>query len=131
MANARVMTRWYDRVMTRTDAVASWPWLDAYTGPPMRFAHPTDRWRPQQFRYLGTTGTLLYRMWDTDRRLLYAGISRNPVERWAKHRLLKPWWPEVDLIGYALYPTEWKALTAEVVAIRTELPRYNIRSAVR
>lgn len=106
-----------------------WPWLDSYSGPALGFALPGDRWRAEDFDVIGDA-TLLYRMWTADRRLLYVGITGNPAERWMKHRQTKSWWPDVALIGHARYTHEWKALAAEVHAIRVERPLHNRRSAV-
>lgn len=107
----------------------TWPWLDQYEGPALRFTLPTGNWRSDDLTVEGGV-TLLYRMWTADRQLLYIGITGNPAERWMRHRRTKPWWPDVALIGHARYTHEWKALHAEVRAIRTERPIHNRRSAV-
>jgi len=87
------------------------------------------RWDHRYFDdVIGPEGCLLYRLMGFNG-LLYVGISRNPVERWRKHRLTKPWWAEVHLIECEIYASEYLALVAEVKAIRTEAPRFNIRSA--
>jgi predicted GIY-YIG superfamily endonuclease len=69
-------------------------------------------------------------MLDRDGTLLYVGITNNPIERWRSHAQRKDWWCAVDRIEVADYPNLRTALAAEVTAIRTEAPLYNVRSAV-
>lgn len=40
--------------------------------------------------------TALYRLYSTDGRLLYVGISHNPDMRWGQHSVTQPWWSAVD-----------------------------------
>jgi predicted GIY-YIG superfamily endonuclease len=74
--------------------------------------------------------TLLYRLWDRWGRLLYVGISGNPIERWRTHAQKKRWWCAVDLITWEAHTKEHLALAAERTAIRSERPAHNRRSAV-
>lgn len=76
-------------------------------------------------RYEAQIGTL-YRFHDHDDVLLYVGISIAPWNRWRAHRRLKPWWHEVAHITLERYHRD-DLRTAEKLAIRTELPRYNIQ----
>ena len=69
-------------------------------------------------------------MLDRDDTLLYVGITSNPIERWRSHAQRKDWWCAVDRIAVEDHPNERSALAAEVMAIRTESPLYNVRSAV-
>ncbi|MET7429601.1 GIY-YIG nuclease family protein [Streptomyces flaveolus] len=69
--------------------------------------------------------TSLYRLFDSEGRLLYIGISNNPEKRFNTHRWTKPWRQEI-----ASYTAEWldtreEAEAAEIEAIRSELPAYN------
>lgn len=73
----------------------------------------------------------LYRLYDAAGRLLYVGITWNPVRRWEKHKRLKSWWSEVARAVVEVYPNEGQALDAEVAAIRSEQPIHNVRSAGR
>jgi len=75
--------------------------------------------------------TILYRLVARDGRLLYVGISTNPIERWRKHAQKKPWWPEVDRIDIEWIAQNWVALDREREVIKAERPLYNIRSAVK
>lgn len=69
--------------------------------------------------------TALYRLFDTDDRLLYVGISSNPKERLKAHAADKPWWPEVASREIEWFPSREQAAAAEVAAIRTEQPIHN------
>jgi predicted GIY-YIG superfamily endonuclease len=69
--------------------------------------------------------TALYRLYDERGALLYVGISANLENRWAQHRRVQAWWPQV-----AATTTEWfddrvDAAKAEAAAIRTENPIKN------
>jgi len=71
--------------------------------------------------------TALYRFWGSDGALLYVGISNHPDLRWAQHAADKPWWGQVtrkEVVGW--YSTRGKAERAEMLAIRSERPRYNV-----
>lgn len=75
-------------------------------------------------------GTFIYQLRDDADRLLYVGITGNPVERWRRHAQRKPWWPDVATIEYDIVPKESIALERERELIRRDRPLYNIRSAV-
>lgn len=72
----------------------------------------------------------VYRLRDCDGVLLYIGTTWSAKARWAKHRAKKPWWSTVALAEIQCYPSDAAALTAELHAIKTERPLYNIRGAV-
>lgn len=71
--------------------------------------------------------TALYRLYDADGRLLYVGISKRPVVRWAEHAVDKGdlWWSEVERKTVEWFDTREEAESAEVRAIREEKPEYN------
>lgn len=73
---------------------------------------------------------VLYRFYDRAGRLLYAGITRNSIERWRNHSYDKHWWIRVRLIDFTDYPTENEVRAAERQAIQTEAPMYNVAQAV-
>lgn len=69
----------------------------------------------------------LYRCFDNELRLLYAGVSLNVAARNAQHGN-KPWMTEVSDIKVEWFQNGKRALTAERRAIRFENPKYNKRS---
>ncbi|AXH89385.1 GIY-YIG nuclease family protein [Micromonospora aurantiaca] len=72
--------------------------------------------------------TALYRLRDSAGQLLYVGISSSPASRLGAHRREKAWWPEVDpaRTSYEWLPNRPAAARAEVAAIASEAPRYNV-----
>lgn len=70
--------------------------------------------------------TTLYRLYNADGGLLYVGIAGNPGRRFEQHRQDKPWWGSVANIRLEHFPTRDAASEAELKAIRTERPAYNI-----
>ncbi|MFD5566618.1 GIY-YIG nuclease family protein [Streptomyces cadmiisoli] len=70
--------------------------------------------------------TALYRMRNSDGRLLYIGISANPLRRWPQHAADKPWWPDVSDLSMQWFENRSAALAAEARAIRTERPLHNV-----
>jgi len=75
--------------------------------------------------------TTLYRMFAADGGLLYVGISSRAAMRWEQHRGEKPWWSEVARITVEHFADRAAALAAELAAIRSEGPLYNIAGACR
>ncbi|MEW2225730.1 GntR family transcriptional regulator [Streptomyces sp. NPDC007044] len=73
--------------------------------------------------------TALYRLFDTEGRLLYAGISDDPDRRWRQHADDKSWWPQVASKTVEWFDTEPEARAAETAAIKTELPVHNKSNA--
>ncbi|MBD3549842.1 GntR family transcriptional regulator [Streptomyces sp. JV180] len=69
--------------------------------------------------------TALYRLYDSDDVLLYIGISNNPEARWERHKMFRPWWPEVASKDVKWFPSRVAASTAEEDAIQVEAPRFN------
>ncbi|MET4670788.1 GntR family transcriptional regulator [Streptomyces sp. PvR018] len=69
--------------------------------------------------------TALYRLYGTDERLLYIGISNNPEARWERHKMFRAWWPDVARSRVEWLPSRDAAFAAEEIAIRAEAPRFN------
>jgi hypothetical protein len=70
--------------------------------------------------------TTLYRIFDALGRLLYVGMTcRKGLERFHEHAA-NPWWPEARTITLMHYPTRREALGAELLAIQSERPKYNV-----
>jgi len=74
----------------------------------------------------------LYRAFDGEGRLLYVGLSLQPVVRLTGLRSTKDWFHEVRCICIEPLPglTRHEALGVEANAIATELPLYNVMHAV-
>jgi len=73
----------------------------------------------------------LYRFFNSDDELLYAGISADPAFRWKEHRRSKPWAGEVTMRVIEWFPTREEALRAESDVILCERPRYNVSQSRR
>lgn len=71
--------------------------------------------------------TALYRWYGQEGRLLYVGISFNPVARAAGHAESQPWWSLVRTCAVQWYPTRTAAERAEARAIWEEEPVGNRR----
>lgn len=74
--------------------------------------------------------TALYRFYGEDDALLYVGITEHLGTRWHNHSRKKPWWPEVQRQTAEWHPTRAEAAAAEIEAVRTEHPRYNMTYSV-
>ena len=68
----------------------------------------------------------VYRLWDSEGRLLYVGTAKDPARRLADHRHRKPWGREIDRQTTEPYPDRVTAETAEAIAIHTEAPAHNL-----
>lgn len=73
--------------------------------------------------------TFLYRFFDIADSLLYVGISMHIEARFGQHRRLKPW-DQVARIQLETFPTRAATLEAELLAIQSEHPIWNIAFAV-
>lgn len=69
--------------------------------------------------------TAVYRLFSSDGRLLYIGMSKDPEFRWKAHELVQPWWPEVADRWCEWYDSRDEASDAEREAILAEDPVYN------
>lgn len=67
-----------------------------------------------------------YRLYGTDSSLLYVGFTSNVPERFKDHRASKSWWREVARARLQVHQSRATAKEAEIEAIRTERPRYNV-----
>jgi hypothetical protein len=66
----------------------------------------------------------LYRFFDEHRRLLYIGVTTNPITRWACHRS-SDWWHLARFVSLA--PVDpGRRIAIEQDVIRAEKPLYNI-----
>lgn len=72
------------------------------------------------------TPQALYRFYNRDGRLLYVGITGDIGVRWRAHNKRKPWWTEVATCTVEHFATRADAEAAEITAIRTERPLYNV-----
>jgi excinuclease UvrABC nuclease subunit len=69
----------------------------------------------------------LYRHFNATGELLYVGRTIRPVlQRQHEHLKTKKWWNEVTLTNYERFSTVEELKTAELDAIRSEHPRYNL-----
>lgn len=69
--------------------------------------------------------TALYRLYDDSDQLLYIGITGNPEQRWYKHALHSPWWPQVQRREIVWHDSRPEARAAEIKAIGVERPIHN------
>lgn len=56
---------------------------------------------------------------------LYIGTTRSPYRRMREHSLRQPWWPEVERVGWLLYPDKSSVLSAEAELTRWFRPLHN------
>lgn len=74
--------------------------------------------------------TALYRHFDADGVLLYVGISLRPVQRLGTHAKGSRWADRITRVTVEWRESREAAMRAESVAIRDELPSYNITGQV-
>lgn len=74
----------------------------------------------------GTDETAVYRLYDADGRLLYVGMGRNPMGRWASHADQHAWWTDVARFEVTWYPTRREAAAEERRALREDDTVHNI-----
>ena len=68
----------------------------------------------------------LYRHFDADGTLLYVGIAVDPMRRLYQHEKFAHWYPSISRIEIERFPSREEAIDAEIIAIRSENPKYNI-----
>ena len=83
---------------------------------------------PQHHTGLPRSGFHLYRLWDSDDRLLYVGVSTRLRDRIRSH--VRRWGDLIDAVTYEEHPDERAMLAAEREAIANEDPALN-RAGVR
>jgi predicted GIY-YIG superfamily endonuclease len=71
--------------------------------------------------------TYLYRHFDKNDQLLYAGISLSAFQRLAQHRNHAHWFEQISRVEMEQFDTREEALAAERVAIEREKPLFNIQ----
>jgi hypothetical protein len=54
------------------------------------------------------------------------GIAGNPGRRLQEHAGTKAWWGQVSWVHVEHYPTRTEAEAAEITAIKSEWPKYNV-----
>lgn len=89
---------------------------------------PDRRWSREDLHTKWPTSAV-YWLRASDGTLIYVGKSRRLLERLRVHKR-RSWWPAVALIEFEVFRHENAALAAEVEAIHTEAPMFNVRSAV-
>ena len=75
--------------------------------------------------------TYLYRLFDSEGRLLYIGISKSLMQRLSQHQLSKSWAKDVSRVECVAYEKRSAAEMAEIDAIGKEGPLYNIQHQAR
>ena len=76
-------------------------------------------------------GRAVYRHFGADGRLLYVGCTGNPVQRTALHASQTPWFRQIVRIEIEWFETGAEAIAAELEAIRTENPPFNVAGKTR
>lgn len=74
----------------------------------------------------GFVSTTLYRFYDRDGRLLYVGITEKAWQRFKSHQRSKEWWTDSERAHLEHFETRKEAMRAELHAIKTERPLFNI-----
>ncbi len=69
----------------------------------------------------------VYRLFEKGGRLLYVGISKDPLARWQEHIGSRSWWRRVSEYEIDWYPNRSEARAVERSAIVDEVPVYNTR----
>lgn len=69
--------------------------------------------------------TALYRQFSATNELLYVGIATNLKNRLRTHKNYSEWWDQVTDTKVEYFDTRQLALDAELIAIRTESPKFN------
>lgn len=77
------------------------------------------------------TVTTVYRFFDQYDRLLYVGISIQPLNRLGQHQSSKSWWTQIVRVEMVHYADRATAKAVETKAIQDERPLYNIQEDQR
>ena len=70
--------------------------------------------------------TILYRYFDREGDLLYVGITKNQINRFAAHSKKSVWFSQISSATFTHFETREAAIVAETAAIKDEKPKYNI-----
>lgn len=70
--------------------------------------------------------TALYRHFDCNGKLLYVGVSIDPIIRLKEHKGTSDWFREISSITIEWFPSRWLARRAEEDAILREAPTFNL-----
>lgn len=70
--------------------------------------------------------TAVYRLSNAAGQLVYVGIGRNPMMRWASHADQHEWWPEVAGFEVTWYSSREEAAAEERRALREDGPLNNL-----
>lgn len=73
-----------------------------------------------------TKKTAVYRHFDVEGRLLYVGISLDPLKRTTQHMNKAYWAERISAINIRWFPTRGAAVDEEERAIREEKPLCNV-----
>lgn len=89
-------------------------------------------WRVQRLKLLGKENKMeqLYRHFDKEGILLYVGISYNTLTRLNQHKRTAHWFKDIVNVTIEQFETRKEVEEAELIAIRTEKPKYNIKGVV-
>jgi predicted GIY-YIG superfamily endonuclease len=68
----------------------------------------------------------VYRHFDADDRLLYVGMSINPLRRLEQHRYRAEWFSRIAKVTIEWFDECFAASEAEIAAIKAEKPEYNV-----
>jgi predicted GIY-YIG superfamily endonuclease len=80
---------------------------------------------PAEVVQLAERPQVLYRMFDSTRRLLYVGITANLAARFAEHAGEKPWWTSVVSVDLEHFTSRKAVERAEQEAVVSEAPLFN------
>ncbi|MET9729720.1 hypothetical protein ABZZ79_03335 [Streptomyces sp. NPDC006458] len=72
------------------------------------------------------TRAAVYRLSDASGRLLYVGMGRNPMGRWASHADQHAWWPSVASFEVTWFASREEAAAEERRALREDGPLHNL-----
>lgn len=78
----------------------------------------------------GSSEAAVYRLFDDAGQLLYVGMGRNPMARWATHAE-QEWWAKISRFTVEWHTSRQDARVAEWQAIRSERPMHNVQGTPR
>lgn len=70
---------------------------------------------------------VVYRLFDSDRQLLYVGRSGHLRDRLDEHSRRQPWWHLVAGLSWERCSSQADSVAREAAAIRCEAPRFNVQ----